>query len=198
MGAHQIPGSGPNLTRLHSGRLKSPIHTATTDAQRRRDVGHRASGFEELHRLVSLEPRRWPPPQVPVLRLRLGDPLTLTLKHHLAFELREAGEDSENKLASRALGVDRLTAEVENAKSCPSILDCLKPLYDLPQAHRRSSQPVDLGDDKRVAGAHVVQGAFKLRALCDRRDALLKYFGAASQLEVPDLGMKPGLLVSGR
>src|SRR5271166_6511346 len=113
MGAHQIPGSGPNLTRLHSGHLKSPIHTATTDAQRRCDVGHRASGFEKFHRLVSLEPRGGPPPQVSVLRLRLGDTLALALKHHLAFELREAGEDGENKLARRALGVDHLTAEVE-------------------------------------------------------------------------------------
>src|SRR5271170_4333842 len=57
MGARQIPGSGPPRRRLHSGRFKSPIHTATTDVQRRRDVGHRASGFEEPHRLVSLEPR---------------------------------------------------------------------------------------------------------------------------------------------
>src|SRR5271157_4853287 len=91
---------GPTRHRLHSGRLKSPIHTATTDAQRRRDVSHRTSDFEELHGLISLEPRRRPPPQVPVLGFRLGNPLALPLKHHLAFELREAGEDSENKLAS--------------------------------------------------------------------------------------------------
>ena len=57
MGARQIPGSGPTRRRLHSGCFKSPVHTATTDVQRRRDVGHRASGFEEFHGLISFEPR---------------------------------------------------------------------------------------------------------------------------------------------
>jgi hypothetical protein len=28
MGARQIPGSGPTRRRLHSGRFKSPVHTA--------------------------------------------------------------------------------------------------------------------------------------------------------------------------
>ncbi len=43
--------------RLHAGRLESPIHTPTTDVQSHRDIGHRASGFEEFHGLISLEPR---------------------------------------------------------------------------------------------------------------------------------------------
>src|SRR5271166_2098522 len=133
MGAHQIPGSGPNLTRLHSGRLKSPVHTATTDAQRRRDVGHRLSGFEELYCLIRLQPRGRPPPEVPILSFGLRDPLALALKHHLAFELREAGEDGENELAGRALGVDRLTTEVEHSQACPAILHSLELLHDLPQ-----------------------------------------------------------------
>jgi hypothetical protein len=33
------------------------LYTATTDVQRRRDVGHRASGFEEFRSLISFEPR---------------------------------------------------------------------------------------------------------------------------------------------
>ena len=70
-------------SRLHSGRFKSPVHTATTDVQRRRDVGHRASGFEEFHGLISFRP----PPHVAILSLRLHDALALTLKHHFAFEL---------------------------------------------------------------------------------------------------------------
>jgi hypothetical protein len=55
VGARQIPGSGPTRRRLHSGRFKSPVHTATTDVQRRRDVSHRASGFEEFRGLISFE-----------------------------------------------------------------------------------------------------------------------------------------------
>ena len=158
----------PNCHRLHSGRFKSPIHTATTDAQCRRDVGHRASGFEELYRLIGLQPRARPPAEIPILSFGLCDPLTLTLKHHLAFELRETGEDGEDELPSRALGVDRLAAEVEYAKPRPLILDGLEPLHDLPQAHSRASQAIDLGDDKRVAAAHVLKSALKLVALGDR------------------------------
>jgi hypothetical protein len=57
MGARQMPGSGPARCRLHTGHFKSPVHTATTDVQRRCDVGHRASAFEEFHGLISFEPR---------------------------------------------------------------------------------------------------------------------------------------------
>ena len=96
-------------------------------------------------------------------RLELWEGLTafaLPLQHHLPFKLREAGEDGEDRLSCRALRVDRLAAEVEHAKACPSILDSLKPLHDLPEADRRAGQPVDLGDDKRVPAAHVLKGAF--------------------------------------
>ena len=79
-------------------------------------------------------------------------------QHHLPFELREAGEDGENELASCAFGIDRLAAEIQHPKSGPAILDCLKPLDDLPKANRRASQSVDLGGNQRIAPAHVVQG----------------------------------------
>ena len=74
-------GQVPTLRRLLSGRFKSPVvHTATTNVQRRRDVGHRASGLEEFHSLISFEPRGRPPPRVAILSLRLCDALALTLK----------------------------------------------------------------------------------------------------------------------
>jgi hypothetical protein len=68
--------------RLHSGRFKSPVHTATTDVQRGRDVGHRAVGFEEFTVSSAFGLRH-----VAILSLRLRDALALTLKHHFAFEL---------------------------------------------------------------------------------------------------------------
>jgi hypothetical protein len=115
----------------------------------------------------------------------------LTLKHHLAFELREAGEDGENELASGALGVDHLAPEVENAKASPAILNGLKPLHDLPKADRRTGQSVDLGDDQGVATTYILEGASKFSAFGNRRNLLLEYLAAAGRLKVANLGWSP-------
>jgi hypothetical protein len=64
---------------LYATGFKRPIDTPASDTECDRDLRHRAPVFEELHRLISLEPRRGPPPQVAVLGFRLGDPLTLPL-----------------------------------------------------------------------------------------------------------------------
>src|SRR5208337_1187020 len=147
---------------------------------------------------VRLESRSRSAPHVAVLSFRLRNPLPLSLQHHLAFELREAGEDGENELAGCALGIDRLAAEIEDAKAGPAILDSFKPLHDLPKADRRASQAIDLGDDQRVSTANVVECALQFGAFGDRRDLLLEYLRASGRLKIADLGLEPCLLFGRR
>ena len=46
-----------NLTPTSFRSFKSPVHTATTHVQRRPNVIHGTSDFEEFHSLISFEPR---------------------------------------------------------------------------------------------------------------------------------------------
>ena len=80
--------------------FKRPIDTSSSDTECGRDLRHRATLSEEFYRLVRLEPRRRPRTKIAVLGFCLCNPLALPLKHDLAFELCEAGEDGENVLAS--------------------------------------------------------------------------------------------------
>ncbi len=97
--------------------FERPIYTSSSNPQRLGDFRDGLSLSVKSHRLLRLQPRGRRPSQISVLRFGLGDPLLLTLKHHVTLELGESGEDRQNQLSSGGLGIDHFAAEVENAKA---------------------------------------------------------------------------------
>ena len=91
-----------------------------------------SAGFEEFHCLISFD-RAEASAHVAIFSLRLRDPSRSTLKHHFAFERAKPAKMVKDELARRALGVDRLTAEVEHVTARPPMSRVRpRPMLDRP------------------------------------------------------------------
>src|SRR4051812_11557550 len=66
---------------------------------------------------------------------------------------------------------------------------------DLQKVLGRAGEPVELGDDERVALADEIETGFKLRSFFDRRNLLVKNLLTASAAKITKLGLHPGPLI---
>ncbi len=154
--------------RLTRGRPGGPSKPPIDHRTPRRGgaIRSKAKGARELRSgaLRDAYPRRRSAPLVFACRLCLGDTLALALKHHLALELRKGCEHRQEKISGRSRRVHRLTPEVKYPKGNALLFQ--KP-DDFEQVTGRSSEPINLGDNQRVALPDEIESGVQGGALTD-------------------------------
>lgn len=141
------------------------INGAARDAEITGDLRRTVPLFQPLSDLVAVD-FRWPA-LVDSALLGSHDPLGLALAPQIGLEFGKHPEHVEECLAGGRRGIDGLLrCEEMGALHVEAIDDHLKVV-------QRASQPVDPGDNKRLAGMDEVQDGVELRTPIERRPALL-------------------------
>ena len=105
--------------------------------------------------------------------------------------LGDCSEDLQHHRAGGRVGVEAHPKDAEAAALC------FHAVHDLDQVAHRASQAIELRADEDVVFAEVVEGRLELVALGDAADLLGEDLGAASGLQVSDLGIEASDLVVG-
>ncbi len=180
-----------------SGRRgQGAIHRRPADPDPARDL-HRPDAFAvEPQHVPGLRPRRRRPAAVSALDLRPGDPLLLPLQHEPPLEVSDRAEQDQHKAAGGRGGVQLGAAHGQDAQA-----DALRfqAADDGQEVGDRPREAAGLGHRHGIAVADELQQGLKLLPPGRHgRHLFGEHLLAADGLEVPDLGVEPGLLPFGR
>jgi hypothetical protein len=108
--------------------------------------------------------------------------------------LGDGRQDGDHQLAGRASRVDPLTAHAEHDQTDATAIQVV---HDPQEVCGAPGKTIGLAADQRDIPSDEAQGFLEPIALCQGGDLLGEYFLTARRLEVADLGVESGLLVTG-